>query len=103
MKIFDNNMESTTMANKQVIFADRLVALSVHNGLVRLDLGVAAGASKSKEGKPVLKLEATHQLILPIDSFAAAVEMQGKFVKELVARQKKGREAKADAAVAPQS
>lgn len=88
------------MANKQVIFADRLVGLSVHNGLVRLDLGVVAGASKSKDGKPALKLEATHQVILPIDAFAAAVDMQGKLVKEMVSRQKKGREAKAAAAAA---
>lgn len=89
------------MANKQVIFADRLVALSVHNGLVRLDLGVVSGASKSKDGKPAVKLEATHQLVLPLDAFAASVDMQGKLLKELVSRQKKGREAKAAVAAAP--
>lgn len=88
------------MANKQVIFADRVVGLSVHNGLVRIDLGVAAGTSKGKDGKPLLKVEGTHQLVLPLDAFAAAVDMQGKLLKELVSRQKKGREAKAAAAAA---
>lgn len=89
------------MANKQVIFADRLVALTVHNGLVRLDLGVVTGASKGKDGKPAVKVEATHQVILPLEGFAASLDMQGKLLKELVSRQKKGREAKAAAVAAP--
>ncbi len=88
------------MANKQVVFADRLVGLSVHNGLVRLDLGVVTGTGKGKDGKEALKLEATYQIVLPLDAFAASVDMQAKLVKELVSRQKKSREAKAEAKAA---
>lgn len=86
------------MSNKQTVFADRVVGISVHNGLVRLDLGVVAGATKGKDDKPALKMDVTHQVVLPMDAFVASVEMQTKLVKELVAREKKRREAKADKA-----
>jgi hypothetical protein len=92
------------MSNKQTVFADRVVGISVHNGLVRLDLGVIAGATKNKDGKPALKLDATHQVVLPLEGFVAGVDMQAKLVKELVSREKKRREAKGDkAAEAPKA
>lgn len=77
------------MANKEVIFADRLTNLSVHNGLVRIDLGVIAGTGKTKEGKDALKLENTHQLVMPLDAFVAAVSAQQQLVKQLVEAGKK--------------
>jgi hypothetical protein len=93
------------MPSKDLVFADRLVGISVHNGLVRLNLGVVAGAARGKDDKPAVKLETTHQLVLPLDGFIAAVAMQEKLVKELVERSKKRRDAKgesADAAVTKQ-
>lgn len=77
------------MANKQAVFADRIVGLSVQNGLVRVDLAVIAGAAKTKEGKDGVKLDVTHQLVIPLDAFMEGFGMQQKLVKELIARQQK--------------
>jgi hypothetical protein len=91
------------MASKEVVFADRVVGISVHNGLVRLDLGVAAGTAKGKDDKPAVRLETTHQVVLPMDGFIAAVGMQQKLVKDLVDREKKRREGKAAKAEDPKA
>ena len=71
------------MADKQPVFADRLVNLAVHNGLVRMDFGTMAGTSKTKEGKDAVKMAVTTQLVLPIDAFLAAIAAQQKFVGQL--------------------
>lgn len=82
------------MANKEIIFADRLISLGVHNGLVRIDLGVVTGQGKTKEGKDALKLDTTHQLVMPLDAFVAAVGVQQKLIQQVVEAGKK-RNAKA--------
>ncbi len=74
------------MANKQIVFADRLVGLSLQNGLVRLDLAVNAGQVKNKEGKTGQRMEVTTQLVLPLDAFANAVAMQQNALKQVVSR-----------------
>ncbi|WP_395698901.1 hypothetical protein [Aquabacterium sp.] len=85
------------MANKQVVFSDRIVGLSVQNGLVRIDLATIAGPAKTKEGKDGLKMDVTHQLVMPMDAFVAGFGMQQKLIRELSARQQK-RSLKAPAA-----
>jgi hypothetical protein len=89
------------MANKQIIFSDRMVGFSVQNGLVRLDLAVVTGPAKGKDGKDALKAEVTHQLIMPLDAFVAAVGMQQSVVKELMARKTKSKAAKSESIAAP--
>lgn len=79
------------MANKHVVFSDRIVGLSVQNGLVRIELAVVSGSAKGKDGKAKVQLEVTHQLVMPLEGFAASVGMQDKLLKELVAREKKRR------------
>jgi len=93
------------MANKQVVFSDRVVGLSVQNGLVRVDLATIAGPAKNKEGKDGLKLDVTHQLVMPMDAFLAGFNMQQKLVQELLTRQQKrsGKAAKDEAAATPAS
>lgn len=91
------------MASKEIVFADRVVSISVHNGLVRLDLGVVAGNAKGKDDKPAVRLETTHQVVLPMEGFITAVGMQEKVVKELVEREKKRREGKAAKAEDPKA
>jgi hypothetical protein len=88
------------MANKQVVFADRIVGLSVHNGLVRLDLATFGGPAKSKDGKDAVKMELTHQLVLPVDAFVNAVAMQQRLVQEMVKRRGKRAAKEGDAAAA---
>jgi hypothetical protein len=85
------------MANKEHIFSDRLVGIGIHNGLVRLDLATFTGMTKNADDKPAIQLEANHQVIMPLDAFIAAVGMQDKFVKEIVARDQQRREAQASA------
>lgn len=85
------------MANKQIVFSDRIVGLSVQNGLVRIDLATVAGPAKTKEGKDGLKMDITHQLVMPLDGFMASFQMQQKLAKELVTRSQK-RSLKAPAA-----
>jgi len=83
------------MATKEVIFADRLTNLSVHNGLVRIDLGVIVGPGKTKEGKDALTVEPTHQLVIPLEGFAALVAAQQALLKKVVEAGKKRSAAKA--------
>lgn len=82
------------MANKQTVFADRLVGLSIHNGLVRMDLAVVAGAGKTKDDQPALKMDVTHQLVMPLDGFVSALEAQQRMLKQ-VADQQKAQQAQA--------
>lgn len=89
------------MANKQIVFSDRLVGLSLQNGLVRLDLAVNAGTVKGKDDKPAQRMEVTTQVVMPLEAFANAVAMQDKMLKALVAREKKAREDSAAAPAAP--
>jgi hypothetical protein len=84
------------MANKQIVFTDRLVGISIQNGLVRMDFAVAAGQTKDKDGKAAQRMEVTTQLVMPIEAFAASVAVQDKLVKQLVTVAKK-RAAKAGA------
>ena len=85
------------MPNKQIVFSDRLVGLSIQNGLVRLDLAVNAGTAKGKDGKPAQRMEVTTQLVMPLDAFAAAVGMQQNALKQVVARGQKMRDSVASA------
>lgn len=85
------------MPSKHIVFADRLVGLNLQNGLVRMDLAVNAGTGKGKDDKPVQRMEITTQVVMPLDAFANAVAAQEKLLKELIARDKKAREAAAAA------
>lgn len=81
------------MANKQIIYTDRVVGITVQNGLVRMDLAVFAGTGKGKDDKPVQRMEITTQVVMPLEAFANAVAAQEKLLKELIAREKKARDA----------
>ncbi len=89
------------MANKGTIFADRLTNLSLHNGLVRMDLGVFAGTGKTKDGKDAVKIENTHQIVMPLDAFVNAVASQQGMLKKLAEVGKKRRDAAAEAKELP--
>lgn len=79
------------MPNKQVIFTDRIVGLAIQNGLVRMDLAVVAGSGRTKDDKPAVKMEVTHQLVIPLDAFVAGVNSQQALLKQVIDRQKKAR------------
>ena len=77
------------MPNKQIVFADRLVGLTIQNGLVRMDLAVNAGQVKGKDDKVGQRMEITSQIVMPLDAFTNSVAMQQRMLKELVERTKK--------------
>lgn len=77
------------MPNKQVIFADRIVGLAIHNGFVRIDLAVVAGSGQTKAEQPGLKMQVTHQLVMPLDGFVAGMTAQQNLLKSLSERRKK--------------
>jgi hypothetical protein len=89
------------MATKEIVFADRLTNLAVHNGLVRIDLGVFAGPGKTKDGKDAMKIETTHQLVMPLDAFANAVAAQQSMLKQVVEVGQKRRAAAEEAKAEP--
>lgn len=87
------------MASKQVIYTDRITNIAVQGGMVRIDLAVMAGTAKGKDDKPAIRLEPTHQLVMPLDAFVSSFRTQEKLMAELIARDKQQREAAAQPAV----
>lgn len=87
------------MANKHVIFSDRIVGMSIQNGLVRIDLATIAGRAKNKDGQEGFKMDVTHQLVIPMDGFVAGLGMQQKLLKEVASRNQKRRQGEPSAVV----
>lgn len=83
------------MAYKQIVFADRLVGMTIQDGVVRIDLAVNAGQVKDKDEQVKQRLEITTQLVMPFEGFVNAVAMQQRLVKEIAEKQKGKRAAKA--------
>ena len=86
------------MAYKQIVFADRLVGMTIQDGLVRMDLAINAGQVKGKDEQVSQRLEITTQLVMSLDGFVNAVGMQQRLVKEIADKQKQKRSLKAPAA-----
>ncbi len=80
-------------------FADRLVNVSIHNGLVRLEFGI--GQAAVEEGKQTTKFEATQSIVMPLNGFAAALKLQERMMSQLVERANKAKAAAAQEASAP--
>lgn len=85
-----------SMAYKHVVFADRLVGMTVQDGLVRMDLAVNAGTVKGSDDSTKQRMEVTTQLEMPLVAFDNAVAMQQKALLQLGEQGKKRRAAKID-------
>ena len=91
-RAFDHSeFNNPHMTNKQVIFSDRMVGLSLQNGLVRLDLAVNVGTAKDTDDKPAQRMEVTTQVVMPLDAFANAVAMQQNLLKQAIEQSEKQR------------
>lgn len=77
-------------------FADRLINMSIHNGLVRMEFGT--GQSTVEDGKQSTKYETTQSIVMPLDGFANALRLQQRLMSELVDRANKAKAAGGDAA-----
>ncbi len=76
------------MAYKQIVFADRLVGMTIQDGLVRIDFAVNAGQVKDKDEHVKQRLEVTAQFVMPFEGFVNALATQQRFVKEIAEKQK---------------
>lgn len=68
---------------KEIQYADRLINITVHNGMVRLQFGNFRGMAKNDEGKEVFRFEGGTQVVVPLNSFVEAVGMQQGFLDKL--------------------
>ena len=75
---------------KSNIFADRIVNISVHNGVVRMELGTMDAPAAND--KKAATLDVTHRLVMPIEGFVASVRIQQSALKAMAERGKKERE-----------
>jgi hypothetical protein len=69
------------MSNQAPVFADRIVNLAVSSGTVRLEFGHFA-PSAEKGSTP--QLISSHQLVMPIDGFAASFGTLEALMKKLL-------------------
>ncbi len=70
-------------------YADRILNLSMSNGLVRLELGTVESYQEGEERKQ--RSEVTHRLVLPADGFLRSFAMQQRLVDQLNERAKAAR------------
>jgi len=80
-------------------FADRLVNMSIHNGLVRMEFGI--GQVTTEDGKQAVKYETTQTVVMPLDGFANALRLQQRVMSELADRASKAAAAGGESAPAP--
>ena len=70
---------------EEVIYADRMINISIQAGLVRISLGVLESPVEGKEPEA----RATHRLVMPIDAFIAAGRLQNQALRAIAEEQKK--------------
>jgi len=63
------------------IFADRIVNIQIHGGVVRLDLGVIEQLPQGE--KKAAKVTVGQRLVMPVDGFLAAFGMQEAIINKL--------------------
>ena len=80
----------------ETLFADRIINLTIQNGLVRIDLGTVDTYLDGEERKQ--RTELTQRLVMPVDGFVRSFAMQQRMVNQLNerARQAQGAAAEAD-------
>ena len=68
------------MSNVDIIYADRVVNLSITGSVIRLELGVSQMPDNS--GQPP-KLNITQTLIIPLEGFVSSFGMMEQMMKKL--------------------
>ncbi|MCL4745570.1 MAG: hypothetical protein KJZ83_09155 [Burkholderiaceae bacterium] len=67
-------------------YADRIINLSIHNGLVRIDLGTVDTYLDGEERKQ--RAEVTQRVVMPVDGFVRSFAMQQRMLDQLNERAK---------------
>lgn len=65
------------------LFADGIMNISMAGGVVRIDYGRAAPVPPGTSGQQALKLEPSHQLVMPLEGFMRALGAQRQLVDQL--------------------
>ena len=66
----------------QEFFADGISSIHITGNLVRIDFASVQPQTKNKSGQPII--EVNRRLIMPIEGFLKAIELQEGVVKQLV-------------------
>ncbi len=64
------------------LYADQVTNISIHGGIVRLELAVVDELPKTKTDQ--VKLRVTHHLVMPMDAFVKAFEIQQAVVNKML-------------------
>ncbi len=79
----------------ETLFADRILNISIHNGLVRIDLGTVDTYLDGEERKQ--RTDVTQRLVMPVDGFVRSFAMQQRMMTQLNERAKQAQGAGAEA------
>ena len=66
----------------ETIFADQVTNISIQGGVVRLELAVVDELPKGQGD--TIKMRISHHLVLPLDAFVKAFEIQQTVMNKLV-------------------
>lgn len=66
----------------ETIYADQVTNISIHGGIVRFELAVVDELPKT-QNDPV-RMRVSHHLVLPLDAFVKAFEIEQTIMNKLV-------------------
>ena len=66
----------------ETIYADQVTNISIHGGVVRLELAVVDELPKTKSES--IRMRVSHHLVLPLDAFVKAFEIQQAVMNKLI-------------------
>ena len=66
----------------ETIYADQVTNISLHGGVVRLELAVVDTLPKAQNDP--IKMRTSHHLVLPLDAFVKAFEIQQAVMNKLI-------------------
>jgi hypothetical protein len=66
----------------ETIYADQVTNISIQNGIVRLELAVVDELPKNQNEQ--IKMRVSHHLVLPLNAFVKAFEIEQTMMNKLV-------------------
>jgi hypothetical protein len=66
----------------ETIYADQVTNISIQNGIVRLELAVVDELPKTQNEQ--IKMRVSHHLVLPLNAFVKAFEIEQTMMNKLV-------------------
>lgn len=66
----------------ETIYADQVTNISIHGGVVRLELATVDELPKSQNEQ--IRMKVSHHLVLPMDAFLKAFDIQQAVINKLL-------------------